>query len=84
MVGFENEPNASFLIEDDGSKLDASTTSTAASATNEVTFEVLKHEINEESVELDNLKDHVLNMEDKEAGAIKTSSDKKRKRKLTI
>ena len=30
------------------------------------------------------MKDHVLNLDEKEAGAVKTSSDKKRKRKLTL
>ena len=36
-------------------------------------------------MEIDNLKDHVLNVgDDKEAGAVKTGADKKKKRKLTM
>ena len=54
MVGFENEPNASFLINDDGSKVDTAsaqaseTASTANTTTDEtLAFDDLKQDIND-------------------------------------
>ena len=85
MAGFENEPDTRYrlLNEEVGSQNLVQENTTLQTEESQI-FEPLSTLGTEASFEIDNLKEHILNIEEKDPENIKSNSNKKRKRKLTI